>query len=74
MLNNIIWPSVKNKVKEIIAQSKAEFIVVDAAVLLEAGWDSDGIVHQVWSCIIPPTIAKERIVKRDHISTEEVFF
>ncbi|CAG9535552.1 unnamed protein product [Cercopithifilaria johnstoni] len=71
MLNDIVWPSLKNEVKEIIAKSKAEFVVVDAAVLLDACWDSDGIVHQVWSCIIPPTIAKERIVERDHITIEE---
>ncbi|MCP9260419.1 Bifunctional coenzyme A synthase [Dirofilaria immitis] len=71
MLNDIVWPSLKNKVKEIIAQSKAEFVVIDAAILLDAGWDNDGTVHQVWSCIIPPTIAKERVVERDHITPEE---
>ncbi|VDK75973.1 unnamed protein product [Litomosoides sigmodontis] len=71
MLNDIVWPPLKNKVKEIIAQSKAEFVIVDAAVLLDADWDSNGIVHHVWSCIIPPIIAKERIVERDHITNEE---
>ncbi|VDO37428.1 unnamed protein product [Brugia timori] len=71
MLNDILWPSLKNKVKGIIAQSKAEFVVVDAAILLDAGWDTDGIVHQVWSCIVPPSTAKERIVDRDHITPEE---
>ncbi|VBB31255.1 unnamed protein product [Acanthocheilonema viteae] len=71
MLNDIVWPSLKNKIKEIIAQSKAEFVVVDAAILLDAGWDNDGIVHQVWSCIIPPNIAKERAMERDHITAEE---
>uniref|UniRef100_A0A0R3RRY8 CTP_transf_like domain-containing protein n=1 Tax=Elaeophora elaphi TaxID=1147741 RepID=A0A0R3RRY8_9BILA len=71
MLNDIIWPSLRNKIKEIVAQSKAEFIVVDAAMLLDAGWDNDGIVHQVWSCIIPQTVARVRIVERDHITTEE---
>lgn len=74
MLNDILWPSLKNKVKGIIAQSKAEFVVVDAAILLDAGWDTDGIVHQVWSCIVPPSTAKERIVDRNHITPEEVIF
>uniref|UniRef100_A0A915Q3W2 Cytidyltransferase-like domain-containing protein n=1 Tax=Setaria digitata TaxID=48799 RepID=A0A915Q3W2_9BILA len=72
MLNNIVWPSLKTKVREIIGQSKSEFVVVDAAVLLEAGWDADGTVHQVWSCILPPAVAKGRVVKRDHIALEEV--
>lgn len=74
MLNDIVWPPLKNKVEEAIAQSKAEFVIVDAAVLLDANWDNNGIVHQVWSCIIPPTVAKERIVERDHITNEEVIF
>lgn len=73
-MNGIVWPSLKKKVREIIAQSRAEFVVVDAAILLDAGWDSDGTVHQVWSCIIPPSIAKERVVERDHITPEEVIF
>lgn len=74
MLNSIVWPSLRAEVKEMIAHSDAEFVVLDAAILLDAGWDMDGTVHQVWSCIVPPNAAKERIVERDHITLEEVTF
>ncbi|VDN43764.1 unnamed protein product [Gongylonema pulchrum] len=74
MLNKIVWPSLRAEVRERIAQSEAEYVVVDAEILLEAGWDKDDTVHQVWSCIVPQCVAKERIVERDHISLEEVSF
>ncbi|KAM3720659.1 Bifunctional coenzyme A synthase [Dirofilaria immitis] len=67
MLNDIVWPSLKNKVKEIIAQSKAEFVVIDAAILLDAGWDNDGTVHQsaLWSEItLPPRKQKNESVHK----------
>lgn len=74
-LNNIVWPSLKEKVKEIIINSKAEFIVVDAAILLKAGWNSNSnLVHQVWSCIVPPEEAIKRLNERDGISNEQVRF
>uniref|UniRef100_A0AAF5RWL5 Cytidyltransferase-like domain-containing protein n=1 Tax=Wuchereria bancrofti TaxID=6293 RepID=A0AAF5RWL5_WUCBA len=67
MLNDILWPSLKNKVKGIIAQSKAEFVVVDAAILLDAGWDTDGIVHQsaLWiETILHPKRQKEESIHK----------
>uniref|UniRef100_A0A1I7VD65 CTP_transf_like domain-containing protein n=1 Tax=Loa loa TaxID=7209 RepID=A0A1I7VD65_LOALO len=65
LLNDIIWPFLKNKVKETIAQSKAEFVVVDAAILLEAGWDTDGILHQ--SALWNETILHPRKQKSESI-------
>ncbi|VIO96050.1 dephospho-CoA kinase family protein [Brugia malayi] len=67
MLNDILWPSLKNKVKGIIAQSKAEFVVVDAAILLDAGWDTDGIVHQsvLWiETILHPKRQKKQSIHK----------
>lgn len=72
MLDDIVWASLKNRVKKITALSKAKFVVVDAPMLLDAGWDSDGVAHQIWSCIVPPIIAIRRIVERDNVTSEEV--
>ncbi|KAF2985932.1 hypothetical protein EK904_006724 [Melospiza melodia maxima] len=53
-LTDIVWPRiaqmVKEKVREADAQGK-DVCVLDAAVLLEAGWQ--GMVHEVWTAIIP---------------------
>ncbi|VDN02125.1 unnamed protein product [Thelazia callipaeda] len=71
LLNSIVWPCLKARVIKIISQSAVEFIVVEAAVLVQAGWHSDGTIHHVWSCIIPPNVAKERIIERDHLTPKE---
>uniref|UniRef100_A0A8C5TNY7 Coenzyme A synthase n=1 Tax=Malurus cyaneus samueli TaxID=2593467 RepID=A0A8C5TNY7_9PASS len=42
--------------------------VLDAAVLLEAGWQD--MVHEVWTAIIPEDEAVRRIVARDGLSEE----
>jgi phosphopantetheine adenylyltransferase/dephospho-CoA kinase len=33
-------------------ESGYEIVVIEAAVLLQAGWEQH--VHEVWACIIPP--------------------
>ncbi|KAF4787475.1 Coenzyme A synthase [Turdus rufiventris] len=53
-LTDIVWPEIarmaKERVREADAQGKA-VCVLDAAVLLEAGWQD--MVHEVWTAIIP---------------------
>ncbi|NXS13351.1 COASY synthase, partial [Neodrepanis coruscans] len=53
-LTDIVWPEIaqmaKEQVREAGAQGKA-VCVLDAAVLLEAGWQD--MVHEVWTAIIP---------------------
>lgn len=44
-------------------------IILDAAILLEAGWDQD--CHDVWVSIVPPSEAIRRIVARDHLPEEQ---
>ncbi|VDM44227.1 unnamed protein product [Toxocara canis] len=72
LLNDIVWPSLRAAVEQIIVTSEAEFVVVDAAILLEAEWDREGVVHQVWSCIVPPEEAMQRMFDRDGTAPEEV--
>ncbi|KAM3658304.1 bifunctional coenzyme A synthase [Ammospiza nelsoni] len=70
-LTDIVWPRiaqmVKEKVREADAQGKA-VCVLDAAVLLEAGWQD--MVHEVWTAIIPEEEAVRRIVARDGLTEE----
>uniref|UniRef100_A0A8C5TR90 Bifunctional coenzyme A synthase n=1 Tax=Malurus cyaneus samueli TaxID=2593467 RepID=A0A8C5TR90_9PASS len=70
-LTDIVWPEIaqmaKDRVREADAQGKA-VCVLDAAVLLEAGWQD--MVHEVWTAIIPEDEAVRRIVARDGLSEE----
>ncbi|XP_009992491.1 PREDICTED: bifunctional coenzyme A synthase [Chaetura pelagica] len=53
-LTDIVWPEIARMVKEQIREAEAQgraVCVLDAAVLLEAGWQD--MVHEVWTAIIP---------------------
>lgn len=70
-LTDIVWPEIARMVREQIAEAGAEgkaVVVLDAAVLLEAGWQE--MVHEVWAAIIPEEEAVKRIVRRDGLSEE----
>ncbi|XP_069608026.1 bifunctional coenzyme A synthase [Ranitomeya imitator] len=70
-LTDIVWPAIASLAKEAVEEAAAEGIsvcVMDAAVLLEAGWNE--MVHEVWTVIIPEQEAISRIIKRDGVSEE----
>lgn len=54
-LNQIVWPALMVEVQrriEQIRQNKAhEVVMIEAAVLLQAGWQHS--MHEVWSLIVP---------------------
>ncbi|XP_042210072.1 bifunctional coenzyme A synthase-like [Homarus americanus] len=71
-LNNIVWPEIASlAMKQIndLATEGYSVVILDAAVLLEAGWEK--ICHQVWVCIITQEEAVTRIVERDGKSQKE---
>ncbi|XP_064895375.1 bifunctional coenzyme A synthase isoform X1 [Columba livia] len=70
-LTDIVWPEIARMVKEQIGEAGAQgkaVCVLDAAVLLEAGWQD--MVHEVWTAIIPEEEAVKRIMARDGLSEE----
>ncbi|GCC20492.1 hypothetical protein chiPu_0019053, partial [Chiloscyllium punctatum] len=71
-LTDIVWPEtailVKQKIDDAGVEGKA-ICVVDAAVLLEAGWID--MVHEVWLLLMPEEEALKRIVSRDKLSENE---
>ncbi|KAG8565957.1 hypothetical protein GDO81_013046 [Engystomops pustulosus] len=70
-LTDIVWPAIATLAKEAVKEAAAEGIsvcVMDAAVLLEAGWNE--MVHEVWTVIVPEKEAISRIMKRDGVSEE----
>ncbi|CAH1104390.1 unnamed protein product [Psylliodes chrysocephalus] len=62
-LNNIVWPYIAAEVQNIIKSSHAKVIVVEAAVLLVAGWQN--MCHEVWTTIIPREEAVKRLIERN---------
>ncbi|KAM6333865.1 bifunctional coenzyme A synthase [Alca torda] len=70
-LTDIVWPEMARMVKEQIREAEAQgkaVCVLDAAVLLEAGWQD--MVHEVWTAVIPEEEAVKRIMARDGLSEE----
>ena len=68
-LTSIIWPAVKNVILERIKVSKADIFVIDAALLVEAGWQKN--VRQLWTTFVPRVEAIRRIKERDNLTEEE---
>ncbi|XP_077359806.1 bifunctional coenzyme A synthase [Festucalex cinctus] len=71
-LTDIVWPEIALLIKNIISQAREQgkdVCVVDAAVLLEAGWTD--MVHEVWVTIIPEEEAVSRITERDGVAAED---
>uniref|UniRef100_A0A2K6Q6S9 Bifunctional coenzyme A synthase n=1 Tax=Rhinopithecus roxellana TaxID=61622 RepID=A0A2K6Q6S9_RHIRO len=69
MLTDIMWPIIAKLAREEMDRAVTEgkrVCVIDAAVLLEAGWQN--LVHEVWTVVIPETEAVRRIVERDGLS------
>lgn len=44
-LNSIVWPAIAEEVSGMIRNSKSDVVVVEAAVLLNAGWEN--FCHEV---------------------------
>lgn len=68
-LNDIIWPAIAEEVNSRIQKSSYKVVVIEAAVLLKAEWEK--YCHEVWVSMIPPTIAIERLIKRNGLNEEQ---
>lgn len=72
LLNQIVWPEILTLAKVEIARYREEGVnvcVLDAAVLLEAGWDKEA--DEVWVTFVPESEALTRILSRDGVSEEQ---
>ncbi|GFO24685.1 bifunctional coenzyme a synthase [Plakobranchus ocellatus] len=67
-LNSIVWPAICSLAEKEIKQTTSGVIVLEAAVLLEAGWDS--MVHEVWTTFVTREEAVKRIMTRNGLSQE----
>ena len=73
-LTDIVWPAIKEMAKAEIENVKRRepdrVIVLEAAVLLEAGWQD--FVDEVWVAVVDVETAITRTMKRDGLDREAV--
>lgn len=73
-LTDIVWPAIRElAAKEIAAVRSNEpnrVIVLEAAVLLEAGWQD--LVDQIWATVVDREVAMTRAAARDGVDPEAV--
>jgi len=70
-LNEIAWPEIKKLAAQEIKDAKKrgdEFIVLEAAVLLEAGWED--LVDEVWVVTTKVATAVDRLKTRNGLSED----
>ena len=64
-----MYEMVKERIK-LLREKGALAVVVDAAILVEAGWDS--LVDEVWVVAAPEDVVVQRIGQRDGLSAEQI--
>eukprot|EP01060_Flectonema_neradi_P031282 TRINITY_DN4702_c5_g1_i1.p1 TRINITY_DN4702_c5_g1~~TRINITY_DN4702_c5_g1_i1.p1 ORF type:complete len:731 (+),score=162.68 TRINITY_DN4702_c5_g1_i1:52-2193(+) len=62
-LNNIVWPIIAKDLRQMISDSKSNVLVLEAAVLIEAGFDE--LVDEVWCIVAPTPVARTRLIERE---------
>ena len=73
-LTNILWPEIRRMFENWISEGQTNddnaLMVMDAAVLLEAGWDD--LATETWAVIVTPDIAVKRATARDGLDEAAV--
>ena len=72
-LTDIVWPEILELAKKDIGRAGrrgASVVVLEAAVLLEAGWEDQ--VDEVWVVTVEPAVAVERASARDGVDAAAV--
>lgn len=73
-LTAIVWPAIRQMAEDEISQVKtndpSKIVVLEAAVLLEAGWQD--IVDEVWVTVVDREVAIERATARDGVDREAI--
>ena len=72
-LDAIVWPQIALLARREItalASKETATIVLEAAVLVEAGWDC--LVDEVWVTYAPRDVVRRRLQLRDGLTTEEI--
>ena len=73
-LTDIVWPAIKKlastDIDAVTQKNPYRIVVLEAAVLLEAGWQA--FVDEVWVVVVDPDIAITRTMLRDGLDREAI--
>ena len=73
-LTDIVWPEIRRlaevEIDAIRAQADDAIVVLEAAVLFEAGWED--AVDEIWVVVVPPEVAIARACSRDGVDEQAV--
>ena len=73
-LTDIVWPAIYDmaaaKIKQSLDSNPNTVVVLEAAVLIEAGWQS--LVDEIWVTTVDPSTAIERASARDGVDADAV--
>ena len=73
-LTDIVWPAIYDmaaaEIKQSLESNPNTVVVLEAAVLIEAGWQS--LVDEIWVTTVDPSTAIERASARDGVDADAV--
>ena len=73
-LTDIVWPAIYDmaaaEIKQSLENNPNTVVVLEAAVLIEAGWQS--LVDEIWVTTVDPSTAIERASARDGVDADAV--
>lgn len=73
-LTSIVWPEIGRMAREqmtaALAENPKRIVILEAAVLLEAGWQKG--MDEVWVVIVDPEVAVMRAIARDGVDEETI--
>ena len=73
-LTDIVWPAIYDmaaaEIKQSLDNNPNTVVVLEAAVLIEAGWQS--LVDEIWVTTVDPSTAIERASARDGVDADAV--
>jgi phosphopantetheine adenylyltransferase/dephospho-CoA kinase len=71
-LQDIVWPRMKQMMRarlDELAAQQTDLVVIEAAVLFEAGWQD--LMDEIWVVQVPEEVARDRLIARNGLSAEE---
>ncbi|RCN32358.1 dephospho-CoA kinase [Ancylostoma caninum] len=68
-LCQLVWPVLMKKIEAMVAASKSDVTVIEAAAIIEANWHT--YMNELWTVFVPHHEMVRRIIERDGLSKEE---
>ena len=72
-LNKIVWPYIKSKICEAVENHTDGILVVEAAVMIEAGWakTQPSWYDELWVSWVDEQTAQSRLMSRNNLTAED---